>query len=301
VIVPFTLPPQSPGKPIPNWVGNGFRVGGKVLPVLEYSSNAHGWTDDLTTMHEETAGSDHFIDRASRQHALEQVCKYVKGKTPVILEVGCSSGFMLRLIRDRLTDALVMGSDVVHDPLEQLAAKFPDVPLFRFDLTHCPLPDNSVDAVVMLNVLEHIENDTAAMQQVYRILKPDGILVVEVPAGPHLYDVYDKLLRHYRRYTSSSLRGLVKRANFQIIEQSHLGFLMYPGFWLVKQRNKRFLSEESAAHRRIVEKNIRDSGGSPLLKAIMQLELALGRWVSYPLGIRCLLTSSKPKAPDDRT
>jgi len=299
VIVPFTLSPQSPGKPIPLWIGNGFRVGENIFPVLEYSSNAHGWTDDLTTMHEETAGSNHFIDRASRQHALAQVCKYVKGKTPVILEVGCSSGFMLRLIRDRLTDALVMGSDVVHAPLEQLAKEFPDIPLFRFDLTHCPLPDDSVDAVVMLNVLEHIENDSAAIQQVYRILKPGGISVIEVPAGPHLYDVYDKLLKHFRRYTASSLSSLVKRANFQIVEQSHLGFFMYPGFWLVKQRNRRFLSEEEAVHRQIVEKNIRDTGGSPLLKGIMQLELALGGWVSYPLGIRCLLTAMKAKVLDD--
>jgi ubiquinone/menaquinone biosynthesis C-methylase UbiE len=293
VIVPFTLPPQSPGKPIPIWAGNGFSVGDNFFPVLEYSSNAHGWTDDLTIMHEETAGSNHFIDQASRHHVLEQLRKYVRGNTPVILEVGCSSGFMLRLIRDHLTDALVMGSDVVHGPLEKLAENLPNVPLFRFDLIHCPLPDNSVDAVVMLNVLEHIENDMAAIQQVYRILKPGGIAVIEVPAGPNLYDVYDKLLRHFRRYTLTGLCELVKKANFKIVEQSHLGFLMYPGFWLVKQRNKRFLSEDAAAHRQIVEKNIRDTGGSPLLKAIMHLELALGRWVSYPFGIRCLLSCTK--------
>ena len=57
----------------------------------------------------------------------------------------------------------------------------------------------------MLNVLEHIEDDNEALMQAKRILKPGGILVLEIPAGPHLYDIYDKFLRHFRRYNLSGL------------------------------------------------------------------------------------------------
>lgn len=292
--VPFPLPPQAPGKPIPVWEGNGFRVGENILPVLEYSSNAEGWNDDLTAMHEETAGSDHFMDRASRQHALDQLRKYVKGTNPVILEVGCSSGFMLRLIQKNLNNAFVIGADVVQIPLEDLAIKLSNVPLLRFDLTNCPLPNNSVDAVVLLNVLEHIEDHTAAMKQVHRILRPGGIAVIEVPAGPNLFDIYDKVLRHFRRYRLSDLRGMMKKIGYRIVEQSHLGFFMYPGFWLVKQRNKRLLSEEKIAYKQVVEADIRNTSGSRILAMIMRFELALGRLgVSYPFGIRCLLTCIK--------
>ena len=49
-------------------------------------------------------------------------------------------------------------------------------------------------------MLEHVEDDQAAIRQVYRILQPGGVAVIEVPAGPDLYDIYDRQLMHHRRY-----------------------------------------------------------------------------------------------------
>jgi SAM-dependent methyltransferase len=63
--------------------------------------------------------------------------------------------------------------------------------LLHFDLRHCPLPDGSFDGVILLNVLEHIKEDAAALRQIARILKPGGIAAIEVPAGRGLYDIYD--------------------------------------------------------------------------------------------------------------
>ena len=103
-----------------------------------------------------------------------------------------------------------------------------------------------MDAVVTLNVLEHIDDDERALRQIHRILKPGGLAVIEVPAGPQLYDVYDKLLMHHRRYTLCGLSRLARTVGFELLTQSHLGVFVYPAFWLVKQRNKRFLSEAEA-------------------------------------------------------
>ena len=153
-------------------------------PLLAYTVGDSGWTDDLTTFHEDNAGSDHFIDRASRAHALAQVKRHAHGPAPVVLEVGCSSGFFLEELRRKMPHALIMGADYVRGPLDQLAARRQDVPLLQFDLTKCPLPDASVDVVVLLNVLEHIGNDEAAVREVSRILRPGGAVVIEVPAGP---------------------------------------------------------------------------------------------------------------------
>jgi len=291
VLYPWPSPSGYLEKP--SWSGKGFLIGSSHLPILAYEVGSSGWTNELTRFHEETAGSNHFIDRASRMHALQQLVRYMKEPNPVVLDAGCSSGFMLRVLREHLPHAFVIGSDYVRGPLEKLVVDMPDVPLLHFDLVRCPLPEKSIDGIVLLNVLEHIQDDKAAVFQLHRVLKPGGIVVIEVPAGPQLYDVYDKLLLHCRRYTLAGLRRLVECAGFHVVEQSHLGFFVYPGFWLVKQRNKRFLSEGEVVQQQVVARNMNSTEKSRLLDMIMRIELMLGRWVSYPIGIRCLLTCVK--------
>jgi ubiquinone/menaquinone biosynthesis C-methylase UbiE len=288
---PWPIPPKISQSPV--WTGHGFQVGDLAVPVLSYETGSSGWTDDLTSFHEEHAGSGHFIDRASRQRALDQLDKHLKAGSPVILEIGCSSGFMLCAMRERMPQAFLVGSDYVRGPLEQLATRMPDVPLLQFDLVDCPLPDSCVDAVVLLNVLEHIEDDSAAVRQLYRILKPGGIVVIEVPAGPNLYDVYDKLLMHFRRYTLRGLKRIVEESGFQVVSQSHLGVFIYPGFWMVKKRHRRFLSEDDAMQEQVVKQNISQTRNSRLLETLMRFERRLGERVSYPFGIRCVLTCIK--------
>ena len=234
--LPFPLPPLPGRKDVPLWQGSLFRVGGEEFRVLNYGENTAGWTDELTEIHEDVDDEHHFINVASREHAVNRVIRWLKASKPVILDIGCSSGYTIKLLRERLPDAVIAGADCVTGPLQNLGAAIPDLPLFQFDLVTCPLPDNSVDAVISLNVLEHIEAHDAAVRQMYRILKPGGIAVVEVPAGPGLYDIYDRQLMHMRRYRMRELTHLVRYAGFRVLERSHLGFFLYPGFWLVKKR-----------------------------------------------------------------
>ena len=68
------------------------------------------------------------------------------------------------------------------------------------------IPQQSFDIVIMLDVLEHIEDDSAFLQQeVVPRLKPDGHLVISVPAHPSLFTSHDAFLGHFRRYTRSQL------------------------------------------------------------------------------------------------
>jgi SAM-dependent methyltransferase len=188
---------------------------------------------------------------------------------------------------------MVLGADYVLGPLEKLAATIADVPLLQFNLVECPLPDASIDVVCLINVLEHIEDDAAAARQVHRILKPGGIAVVEVPAGPHLYDVYDRQLLHFRRYDSRGIEGILRGAGFEVVESSHLGFFLYPFFRATKLRNQRLLDASPEEQRRAVAKAIVDSDASVLPRIVMRVEAALRPWIPYPRGIRCLVTARK--------
>ena len=168
------------------------------------------------------------------------------------------------------------------------------MPLLQFDLRQCPLPDACLDAVTALNVLEHIDDDELALRQIFRILKPRGVAHIEVPAGPHLYDIYDEQLMHHRRYRLSDLAASARRAGFHVRRATHLGALVYPAFWWTKTRNRRLLQLPAEEKKRLVAQQIRATSRSRLLDLILRCELLAGRLMPYPVGIRCVAVLQKP-------
>jgi hypothetical protein len=145
----------------------------------------------------------------------------------------------------------------------------------------------------LLNVLEHVQEHEEAVRQLYRILKPGGVAIIEVPAGPHLYDVYDKVLMHWRRYSLNELRQLTERVGFRTLHSSHLGFFLYPVFAWTKKAGRRLLSAPLEVQKTWVAQRIRQTRSNPILHGLMRVEQALGRIIRYGVGIRCLLTSEK--------
>jgi ubiquinone/menaquinone biosynthesis C-methylase UbiE len=288
-----TFPWPAVGASRPEWTGSGFVVDGRRVGVLAYGVGPSGWSDSLTTLHENVAGDDHPIDLLSRNWAASALRRHLRDPGAVILEVGCSSGFMVRRLHEEWPAATVMGSDFVREPLEKLAGSHPAIPLMQFDLVQCPLPPASIDAAVLLNVLEHIRDDQGAMAQIARILKPGGVAILEVPAGPHLYDPYDEYLQHERRYTASTFRRLIETAGLRAVEQSHLGFSVYPAFAHVKRKNQAQGASSPEAKRQVVESSIRTTKSGVLLRCALRLEASIGRWVSYPFGIRCVAVARK--------
>ena len=289
-MLPFKLPQPEGYADSPQWDGTHFVFSGQCTQVLEYSENYAGWSDDLTALHEEVAGNSHPIDLASRNYALEQVKKAMPSDQAVIMEIGCSSGFLIRDLVKHFPKAVIIGGDVVKEPLFKLAKSLPGVPLLRFDLLKCPLPDKSIDVLVMLNVLEHIEDDVNALQKAYNLLKPGGSMVLEVPAGPHLYDSYDAELQHFRRYSASELHKKLTKAGFTIIRKSHLGFALFPSFVLVKLFNMLFFSSRKKT---VVQHQAAQTSNSRLVRLAMEFESRHLSTYHLPFGIRVLAVAVK--------
>lgn len=290
-MLPFDLPPPDGCVISPQWDGQNFVLGDKNTPVLEYSENFSGWSDDLTALHEEAAGDSHPIDLASRQDAVAQVKKIMPSAQAVIMEIGCSSGFLIRDLAKSFPEAVIVGADVVKEPLYRLAKTLPGIPLIRFDLLQNPLPDQSIDVLIMLNVLEHIEDDVMALQKAFNLLKPGGALIIEVPAGPSLYDAYDAELQHFRRYSASELQAKLTQAGFKISRKSHLGFVLFPAFAAVKLLNKYLPSRKNKT---VVRDQAASTSGSGLVKLAMEFESRYLASFQLPFGIRVLMNAQRP-------
>ena len=294
--LPFDLPPVHPGEPRPVWTGHDFAVGEARTPVIAYDTGPSGWSDALTALHEdETASGTHFIDIASRERAVDHLRRHCVAKDASIMEVGVSGGHLLADLGTSFPDATLVGSDYTLGTLLALAPRAAGIPLIRMDLTRSPLPDDAVDAIVLLNVLEHIDDDETAMRHCCRMLKPGGLVVVEVPAGPGLFDDYDRELMHFRRYSADELRRKLEAAGFAVLEQSFIGCLLYPAFWASKKWSRlrpkpASPTSESSRVRTAIRATAKANGVG---RWLMKVEAGLSRRVSLPFGIRSVIVGRK--------
>lgn len=91
-----------------------------------------------------------------------------------------------------------------------------------------PLRDGSVDAILALDIFEHIENDAAAFREAFRVLRPGGVLVMSVPAFRTLWGPHDVALMHHRRYTRPQVRAALGAAGFEVTKASYSVFFLFP-------------------------------------------------------------------------
>ncbi|MEN3371119.1 MAG: hypothetical protein V7609_3262 [Verrucomicrobiota bacterium] len=91
-----------------------------------------------------------------------------------------------------------------------------------------PFADNSFDLVTMFDVLEHIEDDSGALREIFRVLKRDGMLILTVPAYRFLWGAQDEISHHKRRYRASEIKQRLHEAGFVLLKLSYFNTLLFP-------------------------------------------------------------------------
>ncbi|MGI8907305.1 MAG: glycosyltransferase [Candidatus Sumerlaeaceae bacterium] len=140
-----------------------------------------------------------------------------------VMEIGCGIGNNV----DHLVStpgAEVILTDYREDYLQGLRDAYQgvqNISFYLYDATK-PAPDELAahppDTIVMLNVLEHIQQDTLALSNLYELLAPGGKVVILVPAHQALYCKIDERLDHFRRYSRDELQSKLRGAGFDIVE-----------------------------------------------------------------------------------
>ncbi|MGH2854480.1 MAG: class I SAM-dependent methyltransferase, partial [Solirubrobacteraceae bacterium] len=264
-------------------------------PYLSYVASGQpvNWSEDLEVLHEESSRT-HFIDVWTRRAVLARIGSLPPA--PTVIDVGCSTGYLLEDLRAFAPHATLVGVDLVAGGLRKAHANVPDARLLQADACALPLADSSVDAVVSANLLEHVPRDELALAEIRRILRPGARAVIVVPIGPHNYDYYDRFLGHERRYARGELARKARGVGLAVLEDIALGAPLYPAFWAVKQRNRRrygHLRGDALSER--VAGDIERTNDSPLGALACRLEEALlGAGVRLPFGIRGLVVLARP-------
>ncbi len=117
-----------------------------------------------------------------------------------------------------------------------------------------------------------------------------------IPAGPGTYDYYDRFLGHERRYANGELAGKAREAGLEVLEDAHLGSVLYPAFWAVKKRNRmRHDHLEGEALERKVAEDIENTQNSSFGALTCRVERSLlRRRVRIPFGVRGITVMRRP-------
>ncbi len=215
----------------------------------------------------------HFWFVGRRKLVSRLVAQYLD-RSMALLDVGCGTGYLMEELTQQ--GYRIAGLDLRPEGLRSTRNDLPAALLIQAEATHLPLAAETFEAVLMLDVMEHVD-DRALLREIGAVLKPGGILVLTVPALPWLWSYRDTAAGHLRRYTRRGLGQVLVAAGFGIREIHYYQCLLLPLAILTRLFGKR-------------DATLRDLEDQPapmlnnLLMRINNLEVSLGRVLHWPLG-----------------
>ena len=178
-----------------------------------------------------------------------EIKPHLKGR---ILEIGSGIGTYSKKISNDFKPNGKVFTDIDLEYVSQLKSTFKSdstVSIQQLDLT---FPDfsifekNSFDSAFALNVLEHIEDDMSALNNVYHMLKHHGLFVLLVPAHKFLYNCIDRDIGHFRRYSEKEMLEKISRTKFKLRKLHYFNFLSILGWYIHGNILKKSLVDEKA-------------------------------------------------------
>jgi ubiquinone/menaquinone biosynthesis C-methylase UbiE len=147
-----------------------------------------------------------------------------------VLDVGCGTGGVLAHLKGR---ARTIGVDRSVQALRH-TAKRGVAGVACADMDKLPFGAAEFDVVLMLDVLEHFEDDRAVVAAARRVLRPGGTLLVSVPAFQTLFSEHDVVLQHFRRYTAPQVRRVLEGGGFTVRRLTYTNVVALPPAALVR-------------------------------------------------------------------
>ena len=200
-----------------------------------------------------------------------------------ILDAGCGTGTILKLLGNPTKN---VGVDLAPEVISLCRRRGLDN-VREADISKLPFADGSFDAVICSSVLYHqwVKNVGEAVRELHRVLRPGGLLLVNVPAFEFLHSAHDDAVMTARRFRKNEIRSVLCENGFMIRRLTYWTTLLFPLAVAARtlggsKSGRDFESAETSFSHRIFVK-------------IMSFELALLKWVSLPFGVALFAVAQK--------
>ena len=201
-----------------------------------------------------------------------------QGSRPLeILDAGCGSGGMTRYLS---RFGRVTGIDLAPEALD-LARKRKLSRLARSSVGATPFLDASFDVVTSFDVLYHlnVRDDSAALEEIHRVLRPGGIALIRLPAFDWIRGAHDEVVHTRHRYTRDELSGKLEDAGFRLEHATYANFLLFP-----LAPAKRLLEQRRGTHES-TDLWLPPAPINRLLADLLSLETLAAREMGLPWGL----------------
>jgi SAM-dependent methyltransferase len=203
-----------------------------------------------------------------------------------ILDVGCGSGLMMKRFSET---GSIFGIDADHGALTHCKSIGLDR-LCRGDAAVLPFKSNRFGLVIAADLLEHCDDDSTVLAELFRVLGPGGSLLASVPAFEALWSSHDVALHHKRRYVRRDLVDKARAAGFTVKRASYFNTLLFPPAALARLTLGKLGGNRT---RNQVEYHENLKLLNRILLGLIRLEKHLLGRFDLPFGLSILLLASK--------
>lgn len=204
------------------------------------------------------------------------IAKQVRGH---VLEVGCGVGTYTKMLSPLASGVVAIDiSPTFADEARLSTAELGNVEVLHEDFNTLD-QTKKFDAVVLLDVIEHLEDDSAALKNANSLLAPEGRVIIKVPALPWIFGRMDEAVGHFRRYSKKTITELLVESGFNLKEVRFVNLPGIAGWWI----NGRLRSRENP-----------EAGQVDLFNRMVPLIRCLESVVSPPIGLSLIAIAEKP-------
>ena len=160
----------------------------------------------------------------------------LRSKDGRILEIGCGTGVVIQGLRNKGHDA--WGVELSSPPYIVAGASEHVTTSTRAEDLSLSVR-GSIETILLLDVIEHIENDSEFIRNILSALPACQCVIVTVPARPEVWSAWDDYYGHYRRYTPASLKKTLELAGLTSSQPQYFFHALYIAAWLMKKAGRK--------------------------------------------------------------
>lgn len=226
----------------------------------------------------------HWWHMSKRRVVINCIQNYLKKKNTKILDIGCGTGKNLEGLKKF---GMAYGLDNSKEAIAFCKKRgLKNLKLGKAE--KIPFKSNSFNIITLLDLLEHTD-DNKTLQEVYRVLEKNGLLIITVPAFSWLWSDWDKVLHHKKRYNKNDVINILKKNNFTVVYITYLySFLVLPALIIRRIKQKFSQKKEYTSDFRLSNNFL-----NWIMNYLTKIEFQIAQKVPIPIGTSILIVAKK--------